>query len=245
MGSYLGFTIRCCCCRSDPVGNIDDQQWDPRRSTIPWSSLLLSVRSRIMTILVISIDDSTRKSAKFPVATNSFSSSKNCAGHCIALTCGPTTIDFFLGNVHERMKFLFLVNEDVCSFYCGKITKCVNWDSWIPRETWSWQDVSFFAISDSRRVDLLYNVQNKNQISHFRIVTHYCNLPIFEQKPRFQRRHQWGNLWRLSKTPKRKENHRQSQKVFSRQTVNQPDSCSFSIEWRCSEDSPILTHFYR
>ena len=88
---YLSFTIRCCCCQSDPAGNIDD---------------------------------ATKKSTNFLVAMNSFSSShKNCARHCIALTCGPSSIDFILEVVEERMQCLFLVNEQLCSFYCGKITR--------------------------------------------------------------------------------------------------------------------------
>ena len=44
----LSFASGCCCCQSDPVGNIDD---------------------------------STRKSTKFLVDINSFSSSTDCAGH--------------------------------------------------------------------------------------------------------------------------------------------------------------------
>ena len=36
---------------------------------------------------------------------------------------GPTTIDFVLAYVEERTKCLFLVNEQLCSFYWGKITK--------------------------------------------------------------------------------------------------------------------------
>ena len=36
-----------------------------------------------------------------------------------------------------------------------------------------------------------------------------------------------------------------SGKNLSRRTADQPDSCWFSIEWRCSEDSPMLAHLYR
>ena len=67
------------------------------------------------------IDDATRKSKKFLVARNSFSSSSpDCAEHWIALTCGPSTLDFVLGKVERRMKCSFLINELRCSFYCGK-----------------------------------------------------------------------------------------------------------------------------
>ena len=78
------------------------------------------------------IDDATRKSKKFLVAMNSFSSSSSdCAEHWIALTCGPSTIDFVLGKVEGRMKRSLLINEQRCSFYCGKNNEmnelgCVN-----------------------------------------------------------------------------------------------------------------------
>ena len=86
---YFCFVIKCCCCQSDPVGNIDD---------------------------------ATRKSMKFLVAMNSFSSSfsSDCAEYWIVLTCDPSTIDFVLGKVEGRMKCFLLINELPCSFYCGK-----------------------------------------------------------------------------------------------------------------------------
>ena len=122
------------------------------------------------------IDDSTRKLTKFLVAMK----------HWIALTFIPLTIDFVLGKIEERMKYFFLGNEQRCSFYSGKIKKWMNWDSRNPRETWSWQDESFFVGFDSMRVDLLYNVQNKNHWSHFQLGTRHCNLlkigeEIFQQ----------------------------------------------------------------
>ena len=52
------------------------------------------------------------------MAMNSFSSSqKNGADHWIALTRGPSTIDFVLGEVEEGMKWSVLVNELQCSFF--------------------------------------------------------------------------------------------------------------------------------
>ena len=177
------------------------------------------------------IDDATKKSTNFLVAMNSFSSSqKNCARHCIALTCGPSSIDFILEVVEERMQCLFLVNEQLCSFYCGKITRWMSWVSRIPRKTWSWQDGSFFEGFDSVRVDLLNTVQNKNGVSHLRIGTHYCYLPTLEQKPCITRRHQWENPRRLSKTSQRAENHQWSIRR----------SCWISVQWLSMTSTRIL-----
>ena len=68
-----------------------------------------------------SIDNATRKSTKFISAMKSFSlTQKNGAGHWMALTCGPSTIDFVLGKIEERIKYFLRVNELRCSFYCGK-----------------------------------------------------------------------------------------------------------------------------
>ena len=67
------------------------------------------------------IDDATRKSKKFLVATDGFSYSREgCAGHWIALICGTSAIDFVIGGVEGRMKCFLLINELPCSFYCGK-----------------------------------------------------------------------------------------------------------------------------
>lgn len=44
-------------------------------------------------------------------------------------------------------------------------------------QRWNWKDGSFSVGSDSIRLDLLYNCQNKNGMSHFRIGTDHCDLP--------------------------------------------------------------------
>ena len=124
------------------------------------------------------IDDSTGKSTKFLVTMNSFSSShEDCSGYCIVVTCGTSAIDFVLGKIGERIKHLLLVNELRCSYSLWKTTTSLNWKLRILSETWSWQAVSFLAGSDSTCVNPLYNAQNKNGTSHFRIGTHWWNLP--------------------------------------------------------------------
>ena len=116
---------------------------------------------------------------------NSLSSShEDCSGDCIVVTCGTSAIGFVLGKIEERIKHLLLVNELRCSYSLWKTTTSLNWKLQIPNETWSWQDGSFFVEFDSMRADLLYNVQNKNGTSHFRIGTHWWNLPkIGEEIP--------------------------------------------------------------
>ena len=115
-----------------------------------------------------SIDDATRKSMKFLVAMNSFSSSSSsdCAGHWIALACGSSTTDFVLRKIEEMMKCLFLFQWTTVPFLLWENNDINELTFANPKEMWSWQAGSFFAGSDSIRVDLLYNVQNKNGMSH-------------------------------------------------------------------------------